>query len=168
LAYHADKQKEYRHRKRWYVYNYLQSHPCIDCGESDHVVLEFDHVRGEKVKSISKMVATTYSLESLIKEIEKCEVRCANCHRRITAKRGGHHFFLGEPDPGLVAKKAPELKHGTRHGYRRGCRCDECKNAHNTYAKAYSKKMRLKRQPKQTIVTEPRASGCSQFTITTN
>lgn len=70
---------------RQYIRDYLSEHPCVDCGEHDFVVLDFDHVRGEKVKAISKMVSSAgYSLETIQKEIDKCDVRCANCHRRRT------------------------------------------------------------------------------------
>src|SRR5262245_33982272 len=31
---------------------YLARHPCVDCGEADVVCLQFDHVRGQKVKSV--------------------------------------------------------------------------------------------------------------------
>ena len=58
---------------------------CVDCGEKDPVVLDFDHVRGEKVDIISHMYAA--ALPRLLNEISKCDVRCANCHRRITARR---------------------------------------------------------------------------------
>lgn len=78
-------------RKRAVVNNYLLTHPCIDCGEADPVVLEFDHVKGTKVKAVSQMVANKAPDNLIIKEIEKCEVRCANCHRRVTAKRGKWH-----------------------------------------------------------------------------
>ena len=70
-----------------YIYNYLLSHPCVDCGENDIVVLEFDHVSGEKLNSVSSIKRN--GLASTISEIEKCEVRCANCHRRKTAKQFG-------------------------------------------------------------------------------
>lgn len=65
---------------------YLQTHPCIDCGEDDIIVLEYDHVRGEKRAAISYMIQNSYSLDSLIAEIKKCEVRCANCHKRKSAR----------------------------------------------------------------------------------
>jgi len=60
---------------------------CIDCRESNPLVLDFDHVRGKKIMCISNMVRNSYSIETIQKEIDKCEVRCANCHRLITYKR---------------------------------------------------------------------------------
>jgi hypothetical protein len=69
-----------------YVLNYLREHPCIDCSESDPVCLDFDHVTGIKYKNISVMVHNGVSLDNLKLEIEKCVVRCANCHRKKTAK----------------------------------------------------------------------------------
>ena len=59
---------------------------CIDCGEKDILVLEFDHVVGNKSMNISEMRSGLYSLKKIAEEIAKCEVRCANCHRRKTAK----------------------------------------------------------------------------------
>ena len=56
---------------------------CVDCGyRDDPRALQFDHVRGEKVANISDL--TTASLVRLIVELEKCEVRCANCHMKKT------------------------------------------------------------------------------------
>lgn len=69
--------------------DYLATHPCVDCGEADIVVLEFDHVRGEKEFNISEAVFQQVSEERLRAEIAKCDVRCANCHRRATAQRAG-------------------------------------------------------------------------------
>ena len=51
-------------------------------GESDWVVLEFDHVNGKKINNIANMVQRGWALETIKNEISKCEVRCANCHRR--------------------------------------------------------------------------------------
>ena len=76
-----------RKETRAYVDKYLREHPCVDCGEDDVIVLEFDHVRGNKLKAVSKMLRDSYVLSAVVKEISKCEVRCANCHRRATHQR---------------------------------------------------------------------------------
>jgi hypothetical protein len=70
---------------REWLYNYLASHACVDCGENDPIVLQFDHIR-DKTYNISNM-SRSYGLESIKEEIDKCEVRCANCHLRRTAKQ---------------------------------------------------------------------------------
>lgn len=78
--------ERYRDRYRAFVFDYLQRHPCVDCGEPDPDVLEFDHVRG-KNRPVSRMTAAPLGL--LIREIELCEVRCVNCHMRRTANQFG-------------------------------------------------------------------------------
>jgi hypothetical protein len=96
----ANYQRHYRHQKALAIHTYLQSHPCIDCGESDPIVLEFDHVRGSKTANVKRMVSSSHiSLARVLVEIEKCEVRCANCHRRITVLRGSHLAYLTNPAP---------------------------------------------------------------------
>lgn len=70
------------------VANYLKSNPCVDCGEKDIIVLEFDHIRDKKY-NVSEMINTSLSWKTIKNEIDKCEVRCANCHRRKTAIQQG-------------------------------------------------------------------------------
>lgn len=68
-----------------YIKEYLNSHPCVDCGETDPIVLEFDHTNPlEKTANIADMIRNGNSLEKIKDEIKKCEVRCCNCHRRRT------------------------------------------------------------------------------------
>lgn len=67
----------------------LKSRPCTDCKNVFHVAaMQFDHVRGEKVKAISEMVAD-YMPKALREELGKCEVVCANCHAVRTFRRRG-------------------------------------------------------------------------------
>ena len=68
---------------------YLSKHPCVDCGEQDVVVPDFDHIKGNKVLGISQMVRSYYSWPRILCEINKCDVRCSNCHRKKTAKQFG-------------------------------------------------------------------------------
>jgi hypothetical protein len=74
-------------RNQIYVWEWLLKNPCVDCGETDIVALEFDHLK-DKDKCISKSVANGFSIKRLRKEMDKCEVVCSNCHRKRTAKRG--------------------------------------------------------------------------------
>ncbi len=75
-------------RNRRLLYEYLLGHPCVDCDESDPVVLELDHI-AEKKGNIANLIRSGRGWQSIYREIQKCEVRCANCHRKITARRSG-------------------------------------------------------------------------------
>lgn len=69
---------------------------CADCGERDPIVLDFDHL-GDKKFAIAKGVGMGVSLVRLRAELAKCEVVCANCHRRRTHARrasGAGHACL--------------------------------------------------------------------------
>jgi hypothetical protein len=67
---------------------FFRTHPCVDCGETDPLVLEFDHL-GDKRFTISHNFSGR-NWQSILKEMEKCDVVCANCHRRRTARQFGH------------------------------------------------------------------------------
>ena len=83
--YHRVNTARYRARNKAIICMYLSHHSCVDCGEADPRVLEFDHVRGIKHGNLSEMACSAISEARIMAEIEKCEVRCANCHRRKTA-----------------------------------------------------------------------------------
>ena len=92
-AYYKNKAKE-RSKKIYIeyskkIYNYLKTYPCVDCGESDPRVLEFDHVRGNKKFYVSVMLRQGYAWSTIEEEISKCEVRCCNCHRKKSKKQFG-------------------------------------------------------------------------------
>lgn len=81
----AERNKENRARNRKFLWEYLKTHPCVDCGESDPIVLEFDHQR-DKASNLADMSRNGFSIQKIVEEIDKCVIRCANCHRRKTAK----------------------------------------------------------------------------------
>ena len=83
-----ERKKQARIYAREYVLNYLTRHPCESCGESDIRVLEFHHI-GDKDQTISQMVGDGLSIERIQKELDKCQVLCSNCHRKLTMDERG-------------------------------------------------------------------------------
>ena len=86
-------------RNAEFVVATLRHSGCVDCGEADPVVLDFDHV-GEKRGSVPRLAQFGHSLATLEAEIAKCEVRCGNCHRIRTLAgtgcwRDGDHWAAG-------------------------------------------------------------------------
>lgn len=95
LAKNVDARVRHRQSNRDLAYDYLLSHPCMDCGESDPVVLDFDHIDpATKLWTIGSVLSRR-STPAIEREIAKCEVRCANCHRLRTASQFGS-YRLGE------------------------------------------------------------------------
>lgn len=81
-----------RARKRaakWRLAQLIKLHSgCVDCGYAAHAVaLQFDHIGDNKKMNVSDMIRSDYSWITIKEEIDKCEVRCANCHAVMTAHR---------------------------------------------------------------------------------
>jgi hypothetical protein len=71
--------------KKW-VDDLKNKSKCVKCGENHPACLDFHHRDPEmKDNTISYLVAGTYSLDIIKKEIEKCDILCSNCHRK-------HHY----------------------------------------------------------------------------
>jgi hypothetical protein len=64
--------------------DYLSRNPCVTCGEGDPRVLDFDHLR-DKTDHVGTLIQDGYGLRRIQDEIKKCQVLCANCHRKKTA-----------------------------------------------------------------------------------
>lgn len=90
-AYYVDKaikhKKLAKHQVYMRVLDYLRGKKCADCPISDPVVLQFDHVRGDKIDSVSRLIGQGHPWDTVYAEILKCDIRCANCHTRKTAKQ---------------------------------------------------------------------------------
>lgn len=68
------------------------AHGCADCGyNASAYALQFDHIRGEKKANVSDLIRSDYTWSTILEEIDKCEVVCANCHAIRTKSRGQHH-----------------------------------------------------------------------------
>lgn len=84
LAIAAKYQKGQRRDYQIRILTIMKRAGCKDCGETDPLVLDFDHI-SDKTAGIAIMVRNHYTWEAIEAEIAKCEVRCSNCHRRKTA-----------------------------------------------------------------------------------
>lgn len=74
--------------------------PCTDCKvEFPHYVLQFDHVRGEKLGDVADLVNRAVATHMLLAEIEKCELVCANCHATRTWQRRSEEEEEDQPEP---------------------------------------------------------------------
>lgn len=83
----------YKQEMYEWLLKYFRTHPCVDCGETDPVVLDFDHRDGaDKDDIVSKMICEK-RYKAALKEVKKCDVRCSNCHRRRTAKQQGWYWL---------------------------------------------------------------------------
>ena len=120
--------------------DYLRTHPCVDCGEPDRVLLDFDHRDRSLKRGIVSRLARSATASTVIAEIEKCDARCANCHRRRTAeqfnwtKLRGVVIDLAAIRPGNAGRYSktaepsqdPLFSSGL-HGLRRCSRCRQLK-----------------------------------------
>lgn len=78
-----------------YLLGYFAHHSCADCGEDDPVVLEFDHLDAESKRFDIGQALSYRKWQSILDEIEKCEVVCANC--RTARRRGALRAILSAP-----------------------------------------------------------------------
>lgn len=74
-----------RERNRKFLYEFLSSSACMDCGEDEIACLQIDHQRDKRYE-MRDMVKNRVSIKTIEAELDKCHVVCANCHMRRTAK----------------------------------------------------------------------------------
>jgi len=78
----AEKRRKAQRKKLQQLAQKAKDVPCVDCGKRyPYYVMDFDHVRGEKILEVAKLVARTVSVKRLLDEIAKCDAVCSNCHR---------------------------------------------------------------------------------------
>lgn len=78
---YKDNRRKLRRRNGEFIEDSKKDKCCIKCGETDYRCLVFHHRKGEdKVCNINRMRNRCFSLGRIQKEIDKCDVMCANCH----------------------------------------------------------------------------------------
>jgi len=81
------RQRMIRTKVSAFLQEYKQEKGCSDCKENyPYWMLDFDHL-GDKKFNLANYRAYTTNIELVKKEVEKCEVVCANCHRNRTFLR---------------------------------------------------------------------------------
>jgi hypothetical protein len=75
-----------------FIEQYKKAGSCIDCGLPGRefpYVLDFDHIDGQALKkfNIGSWSRSVLSIKAIEREIQKCELVCANCHRKRTFSR---------------------------------------------------------------------------------
>lgn len=128
-------------RIRQIIDEYVRTHPCIDCGESDGMVLDFDHRDRSLKRGIVSRLARSCAAGTVRAEMAKCDVRCGNCHRRRTAEQFNWTKLLGviidptEIRPGAAGRylrpagpRQDALFSPDPHGLRRCSRCRQLKS----------------------------------------
>lgn len=89
---YINKSKQWRKEQKIIFHQWMKDKHCIDCGISDIRVLEFDHLENKSF-NISEAIGKL-KLDTLLKEIEKCQIVCRNCHAIRTASRSNWYNFL--------------------------------------------------------------------------
>ncbi len=78
--------KLYSERNQAFVNQYKRERGCLICSEAEPAALDFHHLIAEdKESAVSSMIYSGLSVKTLLKEINKCVVLCANCHRKLHA-----------------------------------------------------------------------------------
>jgi|SRR5581483_8983980 len=71
-----------REKYKTFLEKYKEERGCCKCGIKDHRVLDFHHLRNKEF-TIGYATYNHLAFERVKKEIKKCAVVCANCHRII-------------------------------------------------------------------------------------
>lgn len=90
-AAYIEKSMKRRKEMQQFVWEILCRSECKDCCNDNPILLDFDHVRGEKFAEVTVMAKYGYSKKAILEEIAKCEIVCANCHRIRTYNRSGSY-----------------------------------------------------------------------------
>jgi hypothetical protein len=81
-AYLRDWSRRQIQERKDYVNRHKAERGCKNCDERDPIVLDLHHTDDNKEATVSKLVNRRKPWKLIFDELDKCEVLCANCHRR--------------------------------------------------------------------------------------
>jgi hypothetical protein len=74
---------------KWLLKDLKDNKPCTDCRKTyRYWIMDFDHIKGEKTANMN--VLQNGNMHTILNEISKCDLVCANCHRIRTYNRSHH------------------------------------------------------------------------------
>ena len=83
-SYYANKRSQRQKNIRAFINDYKSGLKCKKCPENHISCLDFHYKNpDEKETTIANMHRTGWKRERILKEIKKCIVLCANCHRKL-------------------------------------------------------------------------------------
>ncbi|HEV3470799.1 MAG TPA: hypothetical protein VG148_15865 [Pyrinomonadaceae bacterium] len=90
--------REYSLRNRRWLYEYLKTKQCEweGCTVDDPDMLVFDHLNPQEKRGPVSAIAHRCGMKSLLEEIAKCRVLCANHHHKHTIQQFGYKKWLAE------------------------------------------------------------------------
>lgn len=97
----AAQRKHYRDNKQKYILNlhekrrrykrefleFLFEQKCLKCNEDHPACLEFHHRNPDDKEYQISANAGLIPFRTLLKEIKKCDILCANCHRKLHSEK---------------------------------------------------------------------------------
>jgi len=118
---------------------------CVGCGSV--IDLQFHHIDPD-TKSFNPRAKAGMKWETLVPEMDKCELRCEPCHKaKHATSHGTVTMYINHKCRCKICKDAVRLyrgheefspaKHGSRAMYAKGCRCDICRIEQSIYARLY-------------------------------
>lgn len=113
-AYHATYDRQRYQRERAEIIGTVGA-CCVQCGASND--LEVDHI-DPATKAFDVLENLHRDRSVLMDELAKCQLLCSACHAK---------------------KHASSAEHGTARRYYRGCRCEECRIAHNASVREWKR-----------------------------
>ena len=75
----AKKRKEIKE----FIHGYKENKHCLVCGYKENTDILVFHHRDPEKKEFKIAKKNSTSIENIIKEIEKCDLLCPNCHREL-------------------------------------------------------------------------------------